>query len=455
MFLHRIPSLQNSGAAQSRRVIQLFRISLAFAFCMIAFVAPAAAQYPGQIKTAKTSDNPRAVAVLEFTGDPANPTASRLIPVSYFYAGAYQDAGIYMAQPAPVALLTGTEYELQRAGLPTALYDVETAGRIAETWIGFGDFKALRAERAKRAGASSDDDEGRPHLTKSASAAGSEIAAPDKSKPASDETATATNPSPLDDTNRPTLKRKATPIGQQQNVSDKTAAASTLDDPDRPRIQRGQPSQNRPGAKHLVGNPPDMQQLVAVSDATMREPHPFAYTWNSPEDQAHAEQKLTAAVQAALASPASLASPLAPAPSLRTSARATRAAKPIKGPTLTDAHITSYALTYENTPSMVLTAKTSGETPLSITAIAEVDIYNEPRILLTSVSDAVHRTDQPEMHLIDAVDADGTNRASLLFELRGTTDRQFALYRISRGTAVRTFVTGPVPYAPPIPAPSE
>jgi len=443
---------------------------MAFGFCAIAFAGSAVAQYPGQITTAKHSDNPRAIAVLEFTGDPAHPTASRLIPVSYFYAGGYQDAGIYMAQPAPVALLTGTEYELQRAGRPTGLYDVETAGRIAETWIGFGDFKALRGEGAKRTGAPIDDDEGRPHLKRPASAAASETAAPDKSKPASsdeksassDETATATNASPLDDSNRPTLKRRATPIGQQQNVSDEPAGASTLDDPDRPRIQHSQTAKNLPGTTHLIGNPANMQQMVAVSDATTREPHPFAYTWNSPEDQAQAEQKLTAAVQAALRSPATPATPAAPAqatPSLRRTAPGMRVAKPVakptKGPTLTDVHITSYALTYENTPSMVLTAQTTGDSPLSVTAIAEVDIYNEPRILLTSVSDAAHRTDQPEMHLIDAVDADATNRASLLFELRGTTDRQFALYRITRGAAVRTFVTSPVPYAPPIPAPSD
>jgi hypothetical protein len=46
------------------------------------------------------------------------------------------------------------------------------------------------------------------------------------------------------------------------------------------------------------------------------------------------------------------------------------------------------------------------------------------------------------MHLIDAVDALADNRGELLFELRGATQRQFALYRVLRGTAEKIFVTG-------------
>jgi hypothetical protein len=216
-------------------------------------------------------------------------------------------------------------------------------------------------------------------------------------------------------------------------------------------MQHGQAAQERPGAEHLVNNPPDMQQMVAVSDATRREPHPFAYTWNSLEDQSRAEQKLIAAVQAAVA-PAPAPKPVAPG--VRRPATGSRVSRVPKMQTLTDVRIASFALTYENTPSLVLSAKmsTNDGKPLSVTAIAEVDIYNEPRILLTAVSDATRGGDLPEMHLIDAVDADGSNRASLLFELRGATERQFALYRMTRGQAVRTFVTGPVPYAPPVPA---
>ena len=46
------------------------------------------------------------------------------------------------------------------------------------------------------------------------------------------------------------------------------------------------------------------------------------------------------------------------------------------------------------------------------------------------------------MRLVDAVDALADNRGELLFELRGATQRQFALFRVLRGTAEKIFVTG-------------
>jgi hypothetical protein len=46
------------------------------------------------------------------------------------------------------------------------------------------------------------------------------------------------------------------------------------------------------------------------------------------------------------------------------------------------------------------------------------------------------------MRLVDAVDAEASNRASLLFELRAQNSRQFALYRVIGGRADQTFATG-------------
>ena len=51
-------------------------------------------------------------------------------------------------------------------------------------------------------------------------------------------------------------------------------------------------------------------------------------------------------------------------------------------------------------------------------------------------------TTQPRMRLVDAVDAMADNRGELLFELRGETQRQFALYRVLRGQAEQTFCHG-------------
>jgi hypothetical protein len=46
------------------------------------------------------------------------------------------------------------------------------------------------------------------------------------------------------------------------------------------------------------------------------------------------------------------------------------------------------------------------------------------------------------MRLIDVVDAEASNRASLLFELRAARSRQFALYRVIAAKPEQIFVTG-------------
>src|SRR5208283_2331018 len=58
----------------------------------------------------------RAVAVYEWTGDMAKPTASRLIPVSIFIDGKFEDADVYLPRPVPFALDTDTVYEIDKAG---------------------------------------------------------------------------------------------------------------------------------------------------------------------------------------------------------------------------------------------------------------------------------------------------------------------------------------------------
>jgi hypothetical protein len=49
------------------------------------------------------------------------------------------------------------------------------------------------------------------------------------------------------------------------------------------------------------------------------------------------------------------------------------------------------------------------------------------------------------MRLVDAVDAMADNRGELLFELRGKTQRQFALFRVMRGSAEQLFATVGIP----------
>src|ERR1700733_3565238 len=99
-------------------------------------------------KVAKPEQVVRAIGVYEWTGDMAKPTASRLIPVSIFIEGKFEDAGVYVARPVPFSLLTGNVYELQAAGITRGFLDlayarhIQTAdGAFDDGWFGYGSVK--------------------------------------------------------------------------------------------------------------------------------------------------------------------------------------------------------------------------------------------------------------------------------------------------------------------------
>ena len=109
-------------------------------------------------KVAKPEQVVRAVGVYEWTGDFAKPTASRLIPVSLYIEGKFEDAGVYIARPIPFALLPGNVYILQTAGIDKGTLDlayakhlqaVEATGDLAydDGWFGYGTVKPLAAPR--------------------------------------------------------------------------------------------------------------------------------------------------------------------------------------------------------------------------------------------------------------------------------------------------------------------
>src|SRR5580704_9386737 len=110
-------------------------------------------------KVAKPEQVVRAVGVYEWTGDIAKPTASRLIPVTVFIDGKFEDAGEYLARPVPFALLTGNLYELQQAGIPRANLELRYAKHLQavdtatganvfdDGWFGYGVYHALPAAK--------------------------------------------------------------------------------------------------------------------------------------------------------------------------------------------------------------------------------------------------------------------------------------------------------------------
>lgn len=443
-------------------------------------------------KVAKPQQVVRAVGVYEWTGDLAKPTASRLVPVSLFIYGEFQDAGVYLPQPIPFALETGNIYELKEAGAAKGSITLESArhlraanGAEEDAWFGSGSFKPLPAPKpviaktlspARTSGivstvkdtaeadrptfARTPDGErtaGAPGPTQQASAAPPPAVTPPTSTPSASGASDGIGSTPADDPDRPVLKRR-TPEEQKQaqgqaDVQARSDApgmeASLNNDPDRPILHLGKPTGDSTGAgvPQLAGTPPEMLQMVAVSDAVDREPHLFARPWADPAERAAILQKMEAMAQTKLAAYVAKTDPdraaVKQTKAPRRARRKTATAPPPEA--LTDEVLKGYTLSYGGDPTYVYTAHTTGVGAALhyVTVVAQTDEMGQVNEVLASVTDEAHLNRTPQMKFVDVVDADASNRASLLFELRAHSTRQFALYRVIAGRAQEIFLSGP------------
>ncbi len=89
-------------------------------------------------------------------------------------------------------------------------------------------------------------------------------------------------------------------------------------------------------------------------------------------------------------------------------------------------------------------AGTSAHPAVFVTLVAQRLPSGELQVVLTSITDSLHLDRSPRLRLVDAVDPDDSHRASLLFELRGASSRQFALYRLTAAQAEQTFTTASI-----------
>jgi hypothetical protein len=243
-----------------------------------------------------------------------------------------------------------------------------------------------------------------------------------------------------DDPDRPTLHRsKKSKPAEQADIE----AAPGETDPDRPRLKRGKADNNSlQVSPTLMGLPPDLNQAVAVSDAKTRPDHPWDFTWTNPDD----EGKMKSALEDIARDALGLNAPPAPAKPATRRTAPRKTAKPVAPPpaTLEGEQFRVFELAYGSGATLVLSAHTDGPPPQQkfVTLIAQPDLYGNVLVLKKAVTDGAHLDDTPRMRLIDAVDAMADNRGELLFELRGSTQRQFALYRVLRGQAEQLFITG-------------
>ena len=472
----------------------------ALLFSVLATATSASAQIH---KVAKPENVVRAIGVYEWTGDMAKPAASRLIPVSLFINDKLEDAAVYNARPVPFALLTGNVYQLQKSGLTLGNVDLAFARHLVapatatttydDGWFGYGKFVAPAPPKKSTlkpvttmVSINGVDDEDRPHFSSRSATPGSGGSAipkdgsastpdtptddPDRPKlhrpggssdsdDAPDSTASTNNPA--GDPDRPTLRRRSASDTANANAGEPTATSlgNTLNnDPNRPLLHRGKPEGEAAGdadIPKLSGLPgdEDLHQLAAVSDAADRPPHDFSRPWADEAEhqailaklQAAARAQLTAYETANAIKPATLPPP---PPAKSTTTRTRRAATPPPLPpppeALLDEQLTGYTLSYGGAATFVYHAHTDGLGPALrfVTLVAQVNMQGEPEIALKNVTDATHLDRTPRMRLVDAVDVEASNRASLLFELRAQNSRQFALYRVIGGQSTQTFITG-------------
>jgi hypothetical protein len=483
-----------SARRLSSRAMVSFRVPpvlLAAGAALALATPPAGAQYPGQISTAnKNAPDLRSVAVLEWTGDETHPKASRLVPICVYDGQQLQDGGIYLARPQPLALDPETEYKLKQNGKTVGFFDVAGAAQEQGLWVGHGQWKALPArptpaqlaEVAKRKTAAwkdeDDADSDKPilHRRQGSGDSGNNQAQappPDPNRPtlhrtdtndtnsgnSGDSNSGGSGNAPPPDPDRPTLHRAPDntasnnapssspdrPKLEKKNQADDDSYVTPLAniDPNRPRLMRGQVTNfDADVTPKLMGMPVDMNQEVAVSDARNRPDHPWTFSWANPADESTIKADLEETARKDLG-----LEPPPPAPKTRhtTSTHAKKAAPPPPPPPppLLVEQFRVFELEYGSGATMVLQAHSAGTgaDEKFITLIAQPDLYGGSVILFKNITDAAHLDDAPRMRLIDAVDALGDNRGELLFELRGQTQRQFALYRVLRGSATQIFST--------------
>jgi len=247
--------------------------------------------------------------------------------------------------------------------------------------------------------------------------------------------------SEANDSDRPKLKKK-----KKDEDSSYVDSVDRSSDPDRPHLFRGKSvgfdAQVTPS---LFGLPPDMHQEVAVSDLTDRPEHVWDYIWANPDDEAKMKAAMEDLARTALGLNPPPA-PAKPAPKTKTASTAHKPKQltlPPQPAPLLDEQFRVFELAYGSGATMVLSAHTDGTGAQQkfVTLVAQPDLYGNVAVLIKNVTDAAHLDDTPRMRLVDAVDALADNRGDLLFELRGSTQRQFALYRVLRGDATRIFLS--------------
>ncbi len=338
---------------------------------------------PGLGQRGRKVRGPRAVAVLELYKDPQGTvTRTRLIPVAIQVEGKFYDAGLYDARPRPMALESGTVYEVEHTGESLGLFTVTSALQTNRGWLGQGKWEPRGKAGSSEKTRSADDDE-------------------------------------------PPILRRDDPPKPAQTPGTESPAS---DDPDRPVLRRGKPANVESEPDATEPSSPPAELVPAVSDASGPDPLSYKFYFGPGE-----EQSLRKAMEQLARTEVIL----------RTTPSTGHLPKqaPVQ---FEDVQFRAFDLDTNNAAELVFTARsrpveapprgrpgtTFRNSSLYVTVVARVDINGVPRELYSDVSRATG--DGPRLQLIDAVDADGDGDGELLFRrIGGENAGTFVLFRAS------------------------
>ena len=454
-----------------RRVIlhRNVRRALAAILCTTLLCATAVSQQRRKQRT------PRAIGLVEWPakGKPV------LVPIAILIDGRFYDASIYMADPVPMALETGTVYEVEKSGEPVGFATLEGGLNSNGNWIGAAKYQTKEAALAppkKTAPAfRPDPEQGPPRLRKGGAKAEEKTAdkSADKTLPAPTDTQTTATGG---DDDRPRLKKpkeeqqpaappaNANPPAQPASAAPPTTSDSDEDATGRPRLRRG-----KPVATNVESSPAPtvarttttstavrgreaqhsapVKIMAAVSDAGGPEPRSFVAVGSehpSPKMRSGMEELAKTALQKYAASHGGAtvgalenedlrafdlsltnqstvvliasAHPAPPQPATRRAAQ--RQSTPEPNPSV-DPNLTFW-----------------------VTIVARENYNGDLRLLQTWVTDSKHLDAYPRMELIDALDADGDGRGELLFRAVNDLGRSFVINRITGDQVVALYDSG-------------
>jgi hypothetical protein len=330
--------------------------------CAVVWSAPASAQdddmpqiMPSEHKLPTKKDlGPRAVAILQLS----DKGKASLVPIAIMINGKFWDASAYKADPVPMALESGTVYEVERDGSSQGLFTVGSALHAnalnAQTpWLGTGAWVPAGSEKtstvmtAKTTPVGMTDTDAPPRLTRdptkvypqkqtasssptsaSKSSSNSSDEPPRLSKPASESDegpATSSDSKPAQSGSAPNSPNTSTPSSGSKSAGAKASPPESIptddsgaDAANRPVLRRGRPAvsfadeeipgYSKPGvtpsakpaaaavAKAQSALEP-VQLIPAVSDAHGPEPHSYGFEWLKGEEEQRHDQMLALAKQ--------------------------------------------------------------------------------------------------------------------------------------------------------------